>query len=204
MMPPPPLPLEPVPMPFEEPPAPPPPRSRPAVAQPRRAPAARHAEPGRAADEAITPVQAAKEREASRFFSDFPRAALEELLSTTSIRSFGPQQVIVREGEPGTSLFLIEEGIVVVFTSGPDQLPLRLAEIGPGEFFGEVAVLTGRPRTATIIAQTPVTALEISSEDLHRLAIRHPEVHQILRRFYERRAQATVEAVLARIRGQRE
>ncbi len=76
-----------------------------------------------------------------------------------------------------------------------------LARLGPGEFFGEVAVLTGKPRTATIVARTPVTVIEISRQDLDRIAAAHPEVRSVLQRFYEKRAQATVEAILARMRG---
>jgi CRP-like cAMP-binding protein len=62
-------------------------------------------------------------------------------------------------------------------------------------------VLTGKPRTATIVARTPVTVIEISSQDLDRIARQFPEVRTVLQRFYERRAQATVEVMLARMRG---
>jgi CRP-like cAMP-binding protein len=63
-----------------------------------------------------------------------------------------------------------------------------------------VAVLTGKPRTATITAKTPVTVIEISSADLDRIALIYPDVRNVLQRFYEQRAQATVEAMVARIR----
>jgi cAMP-dependent protein kinase regulator len=145
--------------------------------------------------------QAAKERAASHFFTGFPAGALELLLAITSLRSFEPGQTIVSEGEPGTSLFLINEGTVEVQTKDPAGKPLILAQLGPGDFFGEVAVLSGKPRTATIIARTAVNAIEISSEDLESIAGKFPEVRVVLQRFYEERAQATVEAVLARMRG---
>lgn len=144
--------------------------------------------------------QAEKEREASHFFAEFPQEALEQLLSSTTVRSFAAAQVIVREGDPGTSLFLIEDGDVEVRTTDPTGRTLVLATLGPGEFFGEVAVLTGRPRTATIVATSAVTVIEIYREDLDQIATRFPEVRRVLQRFYEQRAQATVEAVLARMR----
>jgi len=146
------------------------------------------------------PVQAAREREASRFFAAFPQAALEKLLTSTCVHTFAPAEVIVREGEPGTSLFLIENGTVEVHTLDPAGRRVVLAELGPGEFFGEVAVLTGRPRTATILAKEPVTAIEITRDDLERVVREHPEVKVVLEHFYKQRAHATVETMLSHLR----
>ena len=145
--------------------------------------------------------QAEKERAASHFFAEFPPPALEQLLSKTTVRSFAPLDVIVSEGDPGTSLFLLEEGEVEVRTTDPSGRRLVLARLSAGEFFGEVSVLTGKPRTATIVATNPVTVIEIYREDLEEIAGQYPEVRAVLQRFYERRAQATVEAVIARMRG---
>jgi len=145
--------------------------------------------------------QAEKERAASHFFAEFPPPALEQLLSKTTVRSFVPPEAIVREGDPGTSWFLIEEGEVEVQTTDPSGRQLLLAKLGAGEFFGEVSVLTGKPRTATIVATSPVTVIEIYREDLDQIAASYPEVRAVLLRFYERRAQATVEAMIARMRG---
>ncbi len=148
-----------------------------------------------------TAAQAEKERAASRFFAEFPPAALEQLISTTAVRSFAAGETIVREGDQGASWFLIEEGEVEVHTTDASGRHLVLAHLGPGEFFGEVAVLTGKPRTATIVARNGVTVIEISRQDLDQIAASHPQVRSVLQRFYEKRAQATVEAVLARMRG---
>ncbi|MFH1177450.1 MAG: cyclic nucleotide-binding domain-containing protein [Acidobacteriota bacterium] len=147
--------------------------------------------------------QAEREREASRFFAAFPRAALEQLLASTSVRSFSPGEVIVREGEPGDSLYLIAHGTVEVHTNDSAGRDVVLAALGPGDFFGEVAVLTGRPRTATIVAQEPVTVIEIERENLREIAAAHPDVSKVLDRFYRQRAEATVEAMLARLRRSR-
>ena len=147
-----------------------------------------------------SPQQIERERDASRFFSAFPREALEDLLTSTCVRSFGEGDTIVREGDAGLSLFLIEAGSVSVQTQDPSGQQVLLAQLGPGEFFGEVAVLTGRPRTATIVAREAVTLIEISREDLDRIATDFPGVRTVLEEFYKQRAQATVEAMLHRIR----
>jgi hypothetical protein len=166
----------------------------------------RHAEPPPQAPPppvATDPAQQQVEREraASHFFAEFPQGALEQLLYSAAVRSFDPEDVIVQEGDPGTSFFLIADGDVVVHTNDPSGKPMVLAQLGAGEFFGEVAVLTGKPRTATIVAKTPATVIEISGVDLDRIVAEYPDVRTVLQHFYEQRARATVEAMLARIRG---
>lgn len=177
-------------------PSTPPPPSPPVTPAPPVAPKAPPAE--LLAD--ATPQQLERERDASTFFSSFPAEVLEDLLSSTSVRSFSPGDIIVREGDPGISLFLIESGSVEVRTNDPTGREVLLAELGPGEFFGEVAVLTGRPRTATIVAREPVTLIEILTEDLQRIVAAHPRVRTVLEEFYQRRAKATVETMLQRLR----
>jgi len=158
--------------------------------------------PASARDQAAADEESSRERDASQFFAAFPPDALQALLAITTVRNFVDGDAIVREGEPGASLFLIAEGHVEVRTSDPGGRELTLAQLGPGDFFGEVSVLTGRPRTATIVARDAVTVIEIERSQLSTIIERHPEVDNVLRRFYERRAQATVEAMLGRLRGQ--
>ncbi len=175
------------------PPPPPPAQAEPVpVELPDPTPAVLPAEAG--------PHQLQREREASAFFSAFPLGALEELLSSTSVRSFSTGETIVREGDPGVSLFLIEGGTVEVRTKDPAGREVLLAHLGPGDFFGEVAVLTGRPRTATIVAREPVTLIEIFAEDLQRIVAAYPQVRTVLEEFYQRRARATVETMVQRLR----
>jgi len=146
--------------------------------------------------------QEVKELLASTLFSSFDREALKEIIDSTLLRSFREGDIIVTEGEPGSSLFLIVSGSVKIFTRTDDGGHLPLAELGPGDFFGEVSLLTGKPRTATITAQTLVTAIELDRADVDRIGESHPEVHEVLDDFYNRRAQETVEAVIHRMRGE--
>lgn len=144
-----------------------------------------------------------KELQASELFAAFSGEALQEVLTSTSLRSYNQGDVIVNEGEPGSSLFLIVMGRVGVSTHAESGEHIPLAELGPGDFFGEVSLLTGRPRTATISAQGQVMAIEITRDSIERIARDHPEVRKILEEFYNRRAQNTVEAVIRRLRGER-
>ena len=141
-----------------------------------------------------------KELQASTLFSSFQREALVEIITSTELRSYDEGDIIVTEGEEGSSLFLIVGGTVKVFTRTEDGSNVPLAELGAGDFFGEVSLLTGRPRTATITARTEVTAIELDRTSVDRIAEERPEVRKVLEDFYERRAQETVEAVIKRIR----
>jgi muconolactone delta-isomerase len=145
-----------------------------------------------------------KELRASALFGSFSTEALEEILSSTLLRSYEEGDIVVTEGEHGSSLFLLVTGDVKVFTRGERGEHLPLAELGPGDFFGEVSLLSGKPRTATITAKSKVTAIELAKEDVDRIATEFPEVPQILEEFYNRRAQDTVEAVIARLRQDKE
>jgi len=144
--------------------------------------------------------QELKELQSSRLFSSFKRETLVEILTSTELRSYEVGDIIVTEGEHGSSLFLIVGGTVKVFTRADDGGNLQLAELGPGDFFGEVSLLSDKPRTATITARTQVTAIELDRENIDRIAADHPDVRTVLEDFYERRAKDTVEAVIRRLR----
>jgi cAMP-dependent protein kinase regulator len=145
-----------------------------------------------------------KELKASTLFSSFERESLIEILASTELRSYDEGDIIVTEGEQGSSLFSIVGGNVKVFTRTEDGTNLPLAELGPGDFFGEVSLLSGRPRTATITARTEVTAIELDRSDVFRIAENHPGVREVLEEFCHRRARDTVEAVIGRLRGKGE
>ncbi len=92
--------------------------------------------------------------------------------------------VIAREGEPGVGLFVILEGECEVTVGGR-----RRARLGPGDFFGEIALLDGGPRTATVTAITDVTLAGITGWVFRGLITEHPRI-----------ALKTLEAVAGRLR----
>ncbi len=147
-------------------------------------------------------AQELKELQASSLFAEFHEDALEEILSSTALRAYDEGDIIVTEGEEGSSLFLIVSGEVKVFTRGEKGEHLPLAELGAGDFFGEVSLLTGKPRTATITAKNQVTANELAKDKIDAIADEHSGVRTVLEDFYTRRAQETVEAVIRRMREQ--
>ena len=84
-----------------------------------------------------------------------------------SIKTFLPGTVIFREGEYGDSFYQVLSGSVEVTVSYGTDHARRLTDLGPGSFFGEIAVIEKFPRTATIIAcQTGATLLELSPDTM--------------------------------------
>ena len=139
----------------------------------------------------------ARERAASSLFTLFDTDVLEDFLTSTNRRVFQDGDIIVTEGEEGSSLFLIVDGTVKIYTRGHRGEHVLLDELGPGAFFGEVSVLYGKPRTATITASSPITAIEVTKQEVDRISEEHPQVRSILERFCEERAQNAISVLVA-------
>lgn len=101
--------------------------------------------------------------------STLPPEILEAIMSAGEERSYEPEQQVVREAEPGDELFVILEGDARIERGGN-----VLATFGPGEFFGEIAVLDGRPRSADVVAATPLKCLTVSRRVLQEALEREP------------------------------
>jgi hypothetical protein len=106
------------------------------------------------------------------------------LLLSRRVAKVGDQ--IVREGDPGDSMFIVSTGEVrATVLRGGGQLPV--ATLRDGDFFGEMAVLSGEPRTATVTAVKATELLELSREHLREICGRHPEVEAKIRLAYDER-----------------
>lgn len=136
----------------------------------------------------------------SPLFQGIPAEQLPEVLQSMQPGKFAAGEEIVREGDPGDSLFLITEGSAAVHTRDEEGREVSLATLGVGDFFGEVSLLTSRPRTATVRADSAVGVLELDRERLALLRSRFPGIDQALSDFHRLRAQKTIESILARRR----
>jgi small-conductance mechanosensitive channel len=86
------------------------------------------------------------------FFEPAGDEALHQLATLARSALYGAGETIIRQGEPGEALFIIEKGEVDVMLERPGEAPVEVARLGPGSFFGEMSLLTGEPRTATVRA----------------------------------------------------
>jgi tetratricopeptide (TPR) repeat protein len=118
------------------------------------------------------------------------------LVREMELESHDEGSVIIGEGQPGASMYVIANGEVKVFTHGPGGTTLYLAKLGEGDFFGEVSMLTGKPRTATITASQRTELLRLDKEKLDNALAKYPGIRKVLNEFYQRRAEHTVEAMI--------
>ena len=141
------------------------------------------------------------------FSPDVPKSTLFEVLNPDEraalikemdLQQHGEGDVILSEGDPGDSMYVIAHGEVKVYTRGTTTAGgnVYLAKLGEGDFFGEVSVLTGKPRTATITASKPTELLRLDKEKLDNALAKYPGIRKVLDDFYKQRAKHTVEAMI--------
>ena len=103
------------------------------------------------------------------FFTEvFSDTELDELARLARPAEFEAGSIIIRERDVGDTLYVIAQGTVTVSIkdSGMEK---RVATLSSGDFFGEMSVLTGAPRAATVTTQTPIVALEVERKTLQKL-----------------------------------
>ncbi len=117
-------------------------------------------------------------------FADLDADGLAAVREAAVEVDFPAGRAIARQGEIGTGLFLIATGSVRVVQNGA-----IVAHLGPGEFFGELSVLDGAPRNASVIADEPTTCIALATWDAERVMRERPGV-----------ALAILRVVVARLR----
>ena len=122
---------------------------------------------------------------ATPLFSSLPAAALEQLIDRIQLVDLEPGQVLFRQGDAGVNLYVVVEGAVRVYTEGPPVTELMI--LGPGSFFGEIALVTDTPRSATVQVEQPTQLLSIDRDAVRALMHDQPDVLPILLRFVRER-----------------
>jgi hypothetical protein len=142
------------------------------------------------------PAPRAGEIVASPLFSGFSQDELEAVIRGLRLLSFEPGDIILTEGEAGDSLFVLTSGTLKTFlrdARGKGQLFVR--RLVEGDFFGEISILSGKPRSATVTAATACELLELDRATLDEIARSHPHVREVLEEFYVSRATTQDEEV---------
>ena len=116
-------------------------------------------------------------------FADVPDDALAKVATFATLDSVAEGKVIIREGGYSNDFYVIEDGTVKVEREGD-----HLADLGPGDVFGEQGLLEKQERSATVTATTPVRLIRIEHWELARMRQAMPDVVDKLRRRVEERS----------------
>ncbi|MDI6753119.1 MAG: cyclic nucleotide-binding domain-containing protein [Thermodesulfobacteriota bacterium] len=116
----------------------------------------------------------------SELFRSFPPQERKQILGKLQMEEFPVGATVLEEGAPGDSLYIIKKGRVEVFTLDLKGDPLPLARLQEGDFFGEISLLTGRPRTASVKVLQSAELLRLAKDDFDHIISNHPEIRQIL------------------------
>jgi len=116
--------------------------------------------------------------------SDLPAAELDELAAAMREMSVEAGTRVVTVDDYGTAIYFIEEGEADVLIDGRETG----RALGPGDTFGEIALVLTGERTATVVARTPTRLLSLAGQDFERIRARVPELERSLHRLGLERA----------------
>src|SRR5688500_16775410 len=132
----------------------------------------------------------------SHLFKSLDQDGREKLLDSCDVRRFAAGEVIMKQGEPGEEMYLILTGTVSVETEAAAGM-VQLAELGRGACVGEVSVLTGCGRTATVTAITDVECATFQRPAIDHVLDEFPKVREVLNTMVEGRARDTIEKIIS-------
>lgn len=113
-------------------------------------------------------------------FAPLSESERQQLAAGAKERRYAPGEIIVREGDKSSSMFLVESGQLAVSIHGARGDTRKLALLEPGEAFGEISLLTGEPRTATVRAVTEAVLVEITKASVGPILAANPTLVEAL------------------------
>jgi type IV pilus assembly protein PilB len=131
-----------------------------------------------------------------KLFSELSPESLAKLGSRLKTVEFPPSEVMVREGAPGVSMYVIKSGLVEVRKKDPTTgIDFLVAQLGEGAAVGEMALLTGRPRSATVTTVQATVVFTLTRSDFRNLLTQHPEISLGLARILAERVEEATKHV---------
>ena len=151
----------------------------------------------RAREEEERTAARARSLENVDFLSVLPAADKARLARESRLRLYAAGELIVRQGETSGELFVVDEGEVTVVRQ-QGRAETELARLGKGKFFGEMALMTGEPRAATVKAAGPCTLLVLDRPELRALLEASPDVAEHISHVLAERQAALADAAASR------
>lgn len=142
-----------------------------------------------------------------RAFSALSPEDLEHVAQVVVPRSFGAGEVVFKEGDEGSTCYVVRSGRMRAVRAHPGGRSITLAHFGPGDIFGEMAMFDGERRSATVESVEDSDAIAILSADMHRLVRQYPDISvklivalgRRLRETNERLARQSFQTVQSRV-----
>lgn len=110
------------------------------------------------------------------FFADLPVEELERLVAQMEVVNLESGEILFREGDPGEHMYIVVSGDLEILKAPNTDNELLLNRVPTGEYIGEMSIVTGAPRTASVRAQGDVVLLSMSRAQLLDLLHRHPQM----------------------------
>ena len=112
----------------------------------------------------------------AQVFSTLSDDDLAHVAQVTMSRRFDAGAIVFKEGDEGSTCYIVRTGRTRAIREHPDGRSITLAHFGPGDIFGEMAMLDGERRSATVEATEDTEAIAILSADMHRLLREHADI----------------------------
>lgn len=144
--------------------------------------------------EALSSFPVKSERHPPVFTSISPEEN-QKIIEAGRLLCYSPDQMIIEEGDMGDALYYIISGKATVISHILNK-NIELAVLREGDIFGEIAFLTGRPRTASVTAETETEVMEIDKSTLENAIEKNPAILAELQDFYSQRIHDTIKKVL--------
>src|SRR5438105_7737421 len=131
-----------------------------------------------------------------KLFAELNPDSLAKLGTCLKTAEFPPSEVIVREGAPGVSMYIIKAGLVEIRKKDPAAgIDFMVAQLGDGAAVGEMSLLTGKPRSATVSTVQPTVVFTLTRADFRNLLTQHPEISLGLARILAERLEDATKQV---------
>src|SRR5262245_29605410 len=131
-----------------------------------------------------------------KLFAELSSDSLTKLVTCLKTAEFPPAEVIVREGAPGVSMYIIKSGLVEIRKKDPTTgIDFLVAQLSEGAAVGEMSLLTGKPRSATVTTVQPTVVFTLTRADFRNLLTQHPEISLGLARILAERLEEATKQV---------
>jgi CRP-like cAMP-binding protein len=131
----------------------------------------------------------------AKFLRLLDESGRRRLLTKAEAQTFQDGQVVVREGEPGDALYIIVDGVASVCADNLGT-PRPVAELTDGAFFGEIAVISSQPRSATVTARGALSVLKIPKNVVLEVLKDFPKVRELVAKVGVLRTEDTLEKMM--------